>query len=52
MRTGDVLSAGFVRLGSTLGASASAFAWLNVGLTVGWLAVSGQIAREHRKKTV
>lgn len=52
MRTGDVLSAGFVRLGSTIGASASAFAWLNVGLTIGWLAVSGQIAREHRKKTL
>ena len=52
MRTGDVLSAGFVRLGTSIGASAPAFAWLNVALTAGWLAVCGQIAKEHRKKTV
>ena len=52
MRTGDVLSAGFVRLGTSIGAGAPAFAWLNVALTAGWLAVSGQIAKEHRKKTL
>jgi AAA family ATP:ADP antiporter len=52
MRTGDVLSAGFVRLGASIGATAPAFAWLNVMLTMAWLGVSGQIAREHRKKTL
>jgi AAA family ATP:ADP antiporter len=51
-RAGDVLSAGFVYAGTTLGAGVPIFAWLNVGLTVLWLAVSSRIAREHRKKTV
>jgi len=52
MRMGDVLSAGFVRIGATISAGTPAFAWLNVGLTAVWLAVAGQIAKEHRKKTV
>ena len=52
MRTGDVLSAGFVRLGTTIGASAPAFAWLNVGLTAVWLAVAGQIAKSTGKRPV
>ena len=30
----------------------SAFAWLNVGLTVLWLFAAGRVAREHRKRTV
>jgi AAA family ATP:ADP antiporter len=51
-RGGDVLSAGFVAFGQVIGATVPLFAWLNVGLTGIWLAVAGQIAREHRKKTV
>jgi AAA family ATP:ADP antiporter len=52
MRAGDVLSAGIVAAGTAIGAGLAGFAWLNVGLTVAWLAVAGRIAREHRKKTV
>jgi AAA family ATP:ADP antiporter len=51
-RAGDVLSAGFVALGQVVGASVPVFAWLNVGLTAAWLGVAGQIAREHRKRTL
>lgn len=51
-RFGDVASAGVVLGGTALGAATAAFAWFNVALTVGWLAVAGRIAREHRKKTV
>jgi AAA family ATP:ADP antiporter len=51
-RAGDVLSAGFVYLGQLAGATVPVFAWLNVGLTVLWLWVAGQIAKEHRKKTI
>lgn len=51
-RTGDVLSAGFVATGTTIGLGAGGFAWLNVGLTLAWLAVAGQIAREHRRRTL
>jgi AAA family ATP:ADP antiporter len=51
-RAGDVLSAGFVGLGRSLNAGPAMFAWLNLALTVGWLAAAGRIAREHKKKTV
>jgi AAA family ATP:ADP antiporter len=52
-RGGDVLSAGFVYLGSqVLGATVPVFAWLNVGLTAAWLGVAGQIAKEHKRRTV
>ena len=51
-RMGDVLSAGFVAGGTAIGLGAGGFAWLNVGLTVAWLGVAGQIAREHRRRTV
>ena len=51
-RLGDVVQAGIVRVGSSIGASVTAFAWLNVVLTVLWLIVAGRIAREHRKLTV
>jgi ATP:ADP antiporter, AAA family len=51
-RTGDVLSAGFVATGTAIGLGAGGFAWLNVGLTAAWLAVAGQIAREHRRRTL
>jgi ATP:ADP antiporter, AAA family len=52
MRLGDVTQAGIVRLGTHLGAGVGAFAWFNVALTVGWLVVAGQLAREHRRRTV
>ena len=51
-RGGDVLSAGFVVLFQALGLATQVFALLNVALTAVWLWVAGQIAREHRKKTI
>ena len=51
-RIGDVISAGFVYVGQLIAASVPIFAWINVGLTVLWLAVAGQIAKEHRRRTV
>lgn len=52
MRLGDVTQAGIVRFGTQLGAGVGAFAWLNVAMTVGWLVLAGQIAREHRRRTL
>jgi AAA family ATP:ADP antiporter len=51
-RIGDVLSAGAVFAGTALNATVPVFAWVNVGLTAVWLGVAGQIAKEHRKRTV
>ena len=51
-RTGDVLSAGAVALGQVAALTVSAFAALNVGLTLVWLAVAYRIAREHRRRTL
>jgi AAA family ATP:ADP antiporter len=51
-RLGDVLQAIVVFGGTAIGLGVWGFAWLNVALTVAWLAVATQIAREHRKKTV
>ena len=51
-RFGDVMQAVVVFVLSAAGVGASGFAWLNVALTVVWLAVAGQIAREHRRRTV
>jgi AAA family ATP:ADP antiporter len=51
-RGGDVLSAGFVAGGQLIGAAVPVFAWLNVGLTAAWLGVAGQIAKEHKRRTV
>jgi AAA family ATP:ADP antiporter len=51
-RTGDVVSAGFVGLGAVAGLTVSAFAGINVVLTIVWLWVARQIAREHRRRTV
>jgi AAA family ATP:ADP antiporter len=52
MRLGDVTQAGIVGLGTRLGAGVAGFAAFTVGLTVVWLFVAGQIAREHRRRTV
>ena len=51
-RGGDVVSAGFVAGGQLIGATVPVFAWLNVALTGAWLAVAGQIAKEHKRKTL
>jgi ATP:ADP antiporter, AAA family len=51
-RAGDVFSAGFVGLGQVIGLTTSSFAGINVGLTIVWLWVARQIAREHRRRTV
>jgi AAA family ATP:ADP antiporter len=51
-RTGDVASAGAVYVGQVTGLTTSAFAGINVVLTLAWLWVASRIAREHRKKTV
>jgi AAA family ATP:ADP antiporter len=51
-RTGDVVSAGFVYLGQVVGVTTSAFAAINVLLTILWLGVARQIAKEHRQRTV
>jgi AAA family ATP:ADP antiporter len=51
-RFGDVLQAAVVFGGTAIGLGIWGFAWLNVALTLVWLAVALQIAREHRKKTV
>lgn len=51
-RTGDLLAAGIVALGSLLSFGLGGYAWINVALTVAWLAAAMQIAKEHRRKTV
>ena len=51
-RTGDVLSAGAVALGQVLALTVSTFAALNVGMTLVWIFVARQIAREHRRRTL
>jgi AAA family ATP:ADP antiporter len=52
VRGGDVVSAGFVALGQVLNLAVPVFAAVNVALTAAWLWVAGQIARQHRRKTV
>jgi ATP:ADP antiporter, AAA family len=49
MRFGDVLQAGVVRFGSLLHLTFAGFAWLNVGLTLVWLAAVSRLAREHNR---
>ena len=51
-RAGDVLQAGMVFAGTSIGLGAGAFAWINVALTGVWLWIAGQIAREHRRRTI
>jgi AAA family ATP:ADP antiporter len=51
-RLGDVTAAGVATLGTMIGLGLAGFAWINVALTVAWLAVALQIAKEHRKKTI
>jgi AAA family ATP:ADP antiporter len=48
MRGGDVLQAGIVFIGSSLGAGIAGFSWLNVGLTIVWLLAGSRIYIKHR----
>jgi AAA family ATP:ADP antiporter len=50
-RVGDIVSAGAVYIGQIAALTASTFAVFNVFLTVVWLLVARQIAREHRQRT-
>lgn len=52
VRGGDVLQAGIIYAGASIGAGIAGFAWLNVALTAAWLYAAGRIAAEHRKRTV
>jgi AAA family ATP:ADP antiporter len=51
-RLGDVTSAGVVKIGTTLAIGVTGFGWVMTAVAAAWLVVAGQIAREHRKKTV
>jgi AAA family ATP:ADP antiporter len=50
-RVGDIVSAGVVAVGHAAGLAVSAFAGVNVVLTIIWLTIVQQIAREHRRRT-
>ncbi|MEO5923690.1 MAG: Npt1/Npt2 family nucleotide transporter [Bryobacteraceae bacterium] len=49
MRSGDLLQAGLVALGTSLQIALSTFAWVNVAFTCLWLGVAAGLAREHRR---
>ncbi|MBI5537024.1 MAG: MFS transporter [Deltaproteobacteria bacterium] len=51
VRTGDVLAAITVWLGSRLALSSARFAWVNVALIVLWLCVLVALVREHRRRS-
>lgn len=48
-RTGDMLQAGIVKLGTTVGLGIKGFASVNVGFTVVWLVVVWMLYREHKR---
>jgi ATP:ADP antiporter, AAA family len=50
MRTGDVLMAGIVYVGTKLAFSISTFAAISVALTLVWLLVTFGIYREHKRR--
>jgi AAA family ATP:ADP antiporter len=50
-RSGDVLSAGLVFVGSMIALAPKAFAAINVVLVIAWLVIAVWIGREHRKLT-
>jgi AAA family ATP:ADP antiporter len=50
-RFGDVLQAGIVYLGSSLGFAVSAFAALNIGFTIIWIVIAAALSREYRKRS-
>jgi AAA family ATP:ADP antiporter len=49
LRTGDMLSAAFVFVGTTLAFTVRQYAFVNIVVVVVWLAIAFAIAREHRK---
>lgn len=50
-RGGDVLQAGIVYVGTSVGAGIAGFSWLNVIFTLVWLFVASRIFLEHRRRT-
>ncbi|MCC7342771.1 MAG: hypothetical protein IT170_16945 [Bryobacterales bacterium] len=48
-RAGDMLQAGVVKLGTTIGLSITGFASVNVGFTMVWLVVVWMLFREHKR---
>ncbi|HJZ74379.1 MAG TPA: Npt1/Npt2 family nucleotide transporter [Vicinamibacterales bacterium] len=50
-RVGDIASAGVVAVGHAAGLAVSAFAGVNVVLTIIWLWIVRRIALEHRRRT-
>jgi len=51
MRFGDVLQAGIVYVGTSLGFVLSSFAALNLAFTVAWIFVAAALAREYRRRS-
>jgi AAA family ATP:ADP antiporter len=51
-RFGDVLSAGVILVVKSLGLAFTTVAVISVGLTLVWLTVARQIAKEHARRTV
>jgi ATP:ADP antiporter, AAA family len=51
VRFGDVLQAGIVYLGTTLGFVLSTFAAMNLAFTVVWIFIAIALAREYRKRS-
>src|SRR5262245_16980745 len=50
-RVGDIVSAGVVAIGHAAALATAVFAGVNVVLTIIWLAIVQQIAREYRRRT-
>jgi len=50
-RGGDVLQAGVVFVGTSIGIGVIGFSWVNVALTIAWLFAATRIYSEHRKRT-
>jgi len=50
-RFGDVLQAGIVYLGTSLGFALSAFAALNLGFTIIWIVIAAALSREYRRRS-
>jgi ATP:ADP antiporter, AAA family len=50
-RFGDVLQAGIVYLGTSLGFALSVFAALNLGFTIIWIVIAAALSREYRRRS-
>lgn len=49
VRSGDMLQAGIVKVGTTIGLGIKGFAAVNLGMVVVWLVVVWMLYREHKK---